>query len=81
MAISVPVGAGFGLPLLYFIGQGVLVLAERRLREIWPALARRTWLAHVWTIGWLALPLPILFHPWFLAGVIWPLIGIGTGSH
>ena len=31
LAISVPVGAGFGLPLLYFLVHGGLVLAERRL--------------------------------------------------
>lgn len=76
MAISVPVQAGFGLPLLYFILQGGLVLAERRLRNVWPGLARRGWLGHVWTLAWLALPLPILFHPWFLSGVVWPLIGL-----
>jgi hypothetical protein len=32
--------------------------------------------SHVWVIGWLALPLPILFHPPFLRGTIWPVIGL-----
>jgi hypothetical protein len=27
-------------------------------------------------LGWLALPLPILFHRPFLRGVVWPLIGL-----
>ena len=30
----------------------------------------------VWTIGWLIAPLPILFPPPFLTGVVWSLIGI-----
>jgi alginate O-acetyltransferase complex protein AlgI len=74
MAISLPVKAGFGLPLLYFLIHGALVLIERELertgRRI-PIAATRTW-AFVWLVG----PLPLLFHRHFLAGVIWPLIGI-----
>ena len=27
------------------------------------------------TLAWLLVPLPILFHRPFLAGVVWPLIG------
>jgi alginate O-acetyltransferase complex protein AlgI len=80
MAISVPVGAGYGLPLLYFVLQGGAVLAERRLRDLGLALAHRGWVAHAWTLAWLALPLPMLFHPWFLAGVVWPMIGVGAVS-
>ena len=30
----------------------------------------------VGVLGWLFLPLPLLFHPAFLAGCLWPLIGI-----
>jgi Membrane bound O-acyl transferase family len=75
LAISVPVLAGFGLPLSYFALQGVLVLAERRLERTRWAMSRWGWLARVWTLGWLVLPLPALFHPWFLHGVVWPLIG------
>ncbi len=78
MAISVPVRAGFGLPLLYFVIHGVLVLIEREFertgRRI-PVPASRTW-AFVWLVG----PLPLLFHRPFLAGVIWPLIGIRAGE-
>ena len=78
MAISLPVRAGFGLPLLYFAIHGALVLVERALaragRPIGGALGR------VWTLGALALPLPLLFHRPFLEGIVWPLIGIGPGS-
>jgi alginate O-acetyltransferase complex protein AlgI len=78
MAISFPVKAGYGLPLLYFVIHGALALVERELertgRRI-PVAATRTW-AFVWLVG----PLPLLFHRHFLAGVVWPLIGIDAGD-
>jgi hypothetical protein len=73
LAISLPVAAGFGLPALYFLLHGIATRIEPRLR---PAFTRRPWLAHAWTLLWLALPLPLLFHPPFLAGVVWPLLGL-----
>jgi Membrane bound O-acyl transferase family len=63
IAISVPVNAGYGLPTLYFILQAVLVRFERN-----PSRLR--------TLASVVLPLPLLFHPWFVRGVIWPLIGL-----
>ena len=80
LAISVPVRAGFGLALSYFALHGVLVLVEQRLERTRWAVSRWGWLAHVWTLGWLVLPLPVLFHPWFLRGVVWPLIGMSFGA-
>jgi len=67
LAISVPVGAGYGLPTAYFLLHGALVAFERRM-------ARSP--GHLWTIFWLAAPMPLLFHPPFLRGVIWPLVGL-----
>jgi hypothetical protein len=78
MAISVPVRAGFGLPLCYFLLHGVLVLVERTLSRRGHALSG--WARRAWTIFWVVVPLPILFHRPFLAGVIWPLIGIPSNS-
>jgi hypothetical protein len=75
-AISVPVLAGFGLPLAYFALHGVLVLLERRLEVRGHAVAGWGWLSYVWVLCWLGLPAPILFHPPFLRGVVWPLIGM-----
>ena len=72
LAISVPVKAGFGLPLLYFAIHAVAMLVEPRL-----GLEKRPWLGRAWTTAWLLLPLPILFHPPFLRGIVWPLTGIG----
>jgi len=70
LAISVPVRAGYGLPTLYFTLHGLLVLAERRWRAFLPQAGVA---ARLWTLGWLVVPLPLLFHPWFLRGTVWPL--------
>ena len=71
-----PVGAGFGLPLSYFVFHGALMAAERRFERAGRSLAATPWLGRAWTLGWLALPLPILFHRPFLAGIVWPLLGV-----
>jgi Membrane bound O-acyl transferase family len=76
LAISVPVLAGFGLPSLYFLLHGMLVLVEGRLEKAGRPVTAWGWWAHVWVLGWLALPAPLLFHPPFLRGVVWPLIGM-----
>jgi hypothetical protein len=74
LAISVPVGKGFGLPLVYFLLHGLLVLLERTLASSGLVLAG--WVGRCWTALWVLAPLPLLFHRPFLAGVVWPLIGI-----
>jgi hypothetical protein len=76
LVISVPVGAGYGLPLLYFTLHGLLVLGERHLEEAGYAVDRNGWVGWFWTLSWLVLPLPLLFHPPFLQGVVWPLLGM-----
>ena len=65
LAISVPVRAGYGLPTLYFLLHGTLVAIERKLGRT-PGRA--------WTLFWLAAPLPLLFHPWFVRAVVKPLV-------
>ena len=74
VAIRLPVQAGFGLPLIYFLLHGTLVALERfaakRGFKVGGGLGR------VWTFFWLIAPLPILFHRPFLESVVWPLIGI-----
>lgn len=66
LAISVPAGAGYGLPTLYFLLHGALTIAEKRGFLGAPSRAR--------TLALLAVPLPILFHPWFVRAIIWPLL-------
>jgi hypothetical protein len=74
MAISLPVRAGFGLPLLYFALHGGLVAVERALAASGRPLTG--WPGRAWAVAWLVGPLPLLFHRPFLAGVVWPLAGI-----
>jgi hypothetical protein len=73
LAISVPARGGYGGPLAYFVLHAVLVGIERALqsrgRFHWPA----PW-SRAWTVLWLALPLPFLFHRPFLDGVVRPLL-------
>lgn len=73
MALSLPVRAGYGGPLGYFVLHGSLVLLEPRLAAMGRGPAG-AW-GRVWTLGWLALPLPLLFHRPFLEGVLLPLAG------
>lgn len=63
LAISVPARGGYGGPSLYFLLHGGLVVLERRLG----------WSGRAWTLGWLLVPLPLLFHGPFLEAVVWPL--------
>jgi hypothetical protein len=74
LAISLPVRAGFGLPLSYFALHGGLMMVERRLEARGLPVYRHAWLGRLWTLGWLAAPLPLLFHRPFLRGVVWPLL-------
>lgn len=75
IAISLPVNRGFGLPLAYFAVHGLLRLAEQRLDRAGHPISQHAWIGRTWTLAWLLLPLPILFHRPFLDGVVWPLLG------
>lgn len=76
LAISVPVRAGFGWPLIYFLIHGLGMLIENRWLMVGQLIDARPWVGRLWTMTWLILPLPLLFHQPFLRGCIWPLIGI-----
>jgi len=76
MAISVPTKAGYGMPMAYFVLHGLLVSIERRWKKRGKPISARPVGRHLWTLVWLALPMPILFHPPFLQAVVWPLIGM-----
>ena len=62
LAITVPVQSGYGLPTLYFVAHGVVVLLEK---ETWPV-----WLTRPVALLLVAAPLPILFPAVFTEEVI-----------
>lgn len=66
-AISLPVNAGYGLPTLYFALNGAAMLAP---------IKAGTLKARLWAVIWVIAPLPLLFHPWFLRGVVLPGLGV-----
>lgn len=76
LAISLPVRQGYGMPLLYFAIHGAGIVLERRLEKRGFAIAAKPWLGRVWTLAWLLLPIPLLFHQAFLRGIVWPIVGI-----
>lgn len=76
LAISVPARAGYGGPLAYFVIHAALIEIERWLESTGRAINKNALLGRAWTIAWLILPAPILFHRPFLAGCVWPIAGI-----
>jgi alginate O-acetyltransferase complex protein AlgI len=79
LAISVPVRAGYGLPMLYFVLHAVALQMESALSRRGRPIDSVRWAGRLWTLAWLLLPLPLLFHRPFLRGCVWPLIGLVCG--
>jgi len=76
LALSVPVNSGYGLPTLYFLIQGVLVLVEKILINKKIALLQNSVIARVWVFFWLIMPMPLLFHEEFIKRILWPMAGL-----
>jgi len=76
LALSVPVKSGYGLPLLYFIIQGALVLIEKALSSHNILFLKNKITARLWVFFWLVVPMPLLFHTEVIKQVVWPLAGI-----
>jgi Membrane bound O-acyl transferase family len=71
LAISLPVGTGFGLPTAYFTMHAAATHVEQRLGvRRWPG-----WAARLWTWALIVGPLPLLFHRAFRDTVVLPLFG------
>lgn len=75
LALSVPVNSGYGLPMLYFIIQGVVLLVEKELMSHNAGFLRHPVMARLWVFFWLVVPMPLLFHTQFIKLVVWPLAG------
>ncbi|MGH9734711.1 MAG: MBOAT family protein [Candidatus Acidiferrales bacterium] len=73
LVISVPAKAGFGLPTAYFLIQGLGVIVERSQigKRLVPASGTT---GRIWTASVALVPLPLLFHPWFVTRVIVPFL-------
>ena len=74
LAISVPAKAGWGFPMLYFLLHGFAMHLESQYLKRYEWFNNRSGLGRIWTLMWLLVPLPILFHGPFLAGCVWPLL-------
>lgn len=73
IVISIPAGGGYGLPTLYFLLQGIAILAERS------AWGKNLGLRHghrgrLFTLMFVVLPLPWLFHRPFVDAVFVPFM-------
>jgi hypothetical protein len=77
LALSVPVNSGYGLPLLYFLIQGSVVLFEKLLISRKVRFLQNRVIAAIWIFFWLVVPMPLLFHPEFIKQIVWPLAGLG----
>jgi len=75
-ALSVPVNAGYGLPMIYFVIQGSVVLFEKLLISRKVKFLQNGIVASVWVFFWLVIPMPLLFHPEFIKQIVWPLAGL-----
>jgi hypothetical protein len=73
LVISLPARGGYGLPTCYFVTQGLGVLFERSSagKRLGLSFGTRGWLFAVLCAG---APAFLLFHPWFVRGVILPFL-------
>ncbi len=76
MAISLPVGKGFGLPMLYFIIQGAAILLENFFSKQNISIFQNKLIARLWIYFWVIIPAPLLFHTYFIKGIVWPIMGL-----
>jgi alginate O-acetyltransferase complex protein AlgI len=65
-AISVPAKGGYGLPMLYFLIQGTVMVIEKSTQVK----------GRLWVVFWLIAPMPLLFPQAFLQKILWPIIGM-----
>jgi alginate O-acetyltransferase complex protein AlgI len=72
IAISLPVMAGFGLPMIYFVIHASAMHLEGHFIFI-QRIAQHRFLSHIWVMSWLLLPMPLLFHHEFIQQVLVPL--------
>jgi len=67
--ITLPAGAGYGLPTAYFALQAIGIFIER-----FSLIRRRVWLNRLFAWGVIVAPLGWLFPPVFIQNVILPML-------
>ncbi|MGJ8677741.1 MAG: MBOAT family protein [Akkermansiaceae bacterium] len=72
LAITIPVKAGYGMPFLYFLIHGMMVLLEK---DSWPL-----WLKRGLTLLFVVAPLPLLFPDVFTNEIILPFLKMVAGD-
>ena len=75
LVISLPPGAGYGLPTLYFVIQGAALLLEHSTFAKRVGLGKR-WRGRAFTVVVVFGPACALFHPWFVREVILPFLDV-----
>lgn len=71
MAISFPAHGGYGLPTLYFVIHGIGI----ELENVFFKNSKKLVILHkLWTILFIVLPLPLLFHSYFINRIVLPFI-------
>jgi hypothetical protein len=72
IAISLPVHAGYGFPMLYFVIHAVAMQLEAKSSFVKKIINHQT-VSHLWVMMFLILPMPLLFRPEFIQQVLIPL--------
>ncbi len=75
LVISVPAGAGYGGPTLYFVGQALLLRLEH-FRPVRGFIRGRPVLGWLWTALAVLGPVPLLLHSAFLHDVVVPFLRV-----
>jgi len=76
VAITLPVNAGFGMPIAYFIIQGFAVVAEKQMKKQNVAILNNWFVAKLWLLFWLLAPISLLFPKQFIEEIIQPLANL-----
>lgn len=74
IAISFPVNTNYGLPMLYFVIHGIVMLLEKYINKSQTNFLNSNILSRIWVMFWLIVPMPLLFHKAFIKGVVLPII-------
>lgn len=76
VAITLPVNAGFGMPTVYFIIQGLAVAAEKEMEKRNIVLLKNKLAAKLWVLFWVVAPIHFLFPNPFIEQIVWPLANL-----